>query len=345
MNVEPTSLTAHFRAVFATVSAPSQLLGRVLHTAFDQLRIHTDQGEYTAFALERDEASRPVTGDWVVLDPERSLVVQVLPRATEFVRQAAGKAVARQTLAANMDLVFLVMAMDSDFSARRMERYLTLAHASRARPVVLLTKAADCADAATAVGQVERVARRAPVHAIDVIAGVAADVPARYLSPGVTAALLGSSGVGKSTLVNHLLGASRTRTAAIRESDQKGRHTTTARELFWLENGAALIDTPGLRELQLWADAEDVQAAFDDVAQFAEACRFRDCKHAGEPGCAVAEALATGELGAERFSSYQSLLAEVDAHARRRARGQDKRRGRQFSRLARDIQRRKYGKP
>ena len=248
-------------------------------------------------------------GDWVEL--RETQIVAVAPRRTLFARKAAGSAVDVQPIAANVDIAFVVMAMDYDFSLRRLERYLVLTRESGARPVVLLTKADLASDVDGRVAAARAVAEEAPVHALAAPSGLGLAAVTDYLKPGVTAVLLGSSGAGKSTLTNVLLGVERMATQAVRESDSKGRHTTTHRELLELPGGAFLIDTPGMRELQLWASEENVNATFGDVEQWAARCRFADCSHAGEPGCAVQQAVADGLLDPERLESLHKLRREA----------------------------------
>jgi ribosome biogenesis GTPase len=254
-------------------------------------------------------------GDWVALETRvaegRATIHAVLPRRSAFVRKAAGAAREVQVLAANIDTAFLVMGLDSDFNPRRLERALVLAWESGATPVVLLNKADLCPD----LGERQRTAEWAdpgvPVHALSARRGQGLEALERYLQPGRTVALLGSSGAGKSTIANRLLGEERLRTAEVRPHDQRGRHTTSHRELFALPGGALLIDTPGLRELQLWATEEGLADAFEDVDRLARSCRFRDCRHRGEPGCAVTAAVESGELSEERLRSHHKLAAEL----------------------------------
>jgi ribosome biogenesis GTPase len=338
-------LPAHFALLFENLGRPELALGRVVYGASGLARVQMDTREILTCSARRDEETPPpITGDWVAVERSAALIRHVLPRATEFSRQAPGRATARQVLAANMDCVFILMALDQDFSVRRIERYLALAHASRARPVVFLTKASLAGDVPRALAEVRAVAGSADVHAVDVLAGIAAETPSRYLGQGVTAAVLGSSGVGKSTLVNHVLGKAVTDTAAVRPSDGKGRHTTTGRELFLLESGAALIDTPGLRELALWAESEDVDAVFPELSELAPRCRFRDCQHGREPGCAVREAGERGAVALERVESYRKLLTEAGEQRSRRTEHERRAHGRKHARLIRDVLTRKYGK-
>jgi ribosome biogenesis GTPase len=336
-------IPAHFLQLFEALGEPALALARVIHAnaGFAQVRLGAEE---IGVLGPGSSPLSPISGDWVAVDRRRGVITHVLPRRTAFVRQAAGKAVAPQTLVANMDLVFLLMALDADFSPRRLERYLTLTHASGAVPIVLLTKAALRNDCSDEIASTKKIAGDVPVHAIDVLAGIEAHRPREYLSAGVTAALLGSSGVGKSTLINHLLGAPCAATHEVRVRDGKGRHTTTRRELFVLHDGAFVIDTPGMRELQLWADTEDVEATFPEILELAQLCRFRDCQHSDEPGCAVLDALERGDVDPARVQSYRGLLDEVRVHQERQ-KNRRRARARVQTRALRDIQRRKYGKP
>jgi ribosome biogenesis GTPase len=263
-----------------------------------------------------------VVGDWALLDALGNVAERV-QRKNVLARRAVGRRERAQLIAANVDVVLIVMALDADFSVRRVERYLTLAHEAEVPGVIFLTKAASCPDLTSCLAQVEVVARGAAVHAIDVVAGLNADIPASCLAPGMTAVMVGSSGVGKSTLLNHLVQRSITPTAEVRARDGKGRHTTTWRALHVLPNGAGLIDTPGMREVQLWASTEALTASFDDVAALAAACRYHDCRHAGEPGCAVAAAVADGKIDAERVDSFGRLHSEL-SHQSTQRRAQDR---------------------
>ncbi len=252
----------------------------------------------------------------------------VLPRRTCFTRKVAGRTSDAQVAAANVDTVFLVAGLDGDFNPRRIERYLVAAASSGAAAVVVLNKAdlvlrANPAQYAVRIAEVEEIAGSAPVHAVSALAGDGLDALAPWLAPGRTVALLGSSGVGKSTLVNALAGAARQDTGPVREADSRGRHTTTHRELVALPGGAWLVDTPGMRELGLVGGAAGGEAdalgaaSFGDVEALARACRFADCQHAGQPGCAVAAALADGSLDPERHASWRKLGRELRAHAAR----------------------------
>lgn len=238
-------------------------------------------------------------GDWVAFTPfnlDEGLIHAVLPRRSVFARKAAGSSNVEQIVAANLDRVFLAMALNQDYNLRRLERYLALAWESGADPVVVLTKADLCHDLDARGQAVAAIAGIVPVIVTSSLTGAGLDLVRALVEPGRTAAILGSSGAGKSTLINRLLGAEHLVTQPIREDDGRGRHTTTRRELMLLPGGGLILDTPGMRELGLWDGACGLEAAFDDVEALTEACRFRDCEHGSEPGCAVQAALCDGAL-------------------------------------------------
>jgi ribosome biogenesis GTPase / thiamine phosphate phosphatase len=268
----------------------------------------------------------PAVGDWVMVANGRqpALISAVLPRRSAFVRSAAdatrrsaGSLADEQVLAANVDVAFLVTGLDHDFNLRRLERYLAVAWSSGVRPVIVLNKADVALDLEDRLLAVESIAPAVPIVVLSALTGDHVTDLAPYLTAGQTAVVLGSSGVGKSTLVNALLGEQRQTTAAVREDDSRGRHTTTHRELFELAGGGQLIDTPGIRALEVAGADEGVDTAFDDIADLALACRFSDCRHEGEPGCAVRSALEDGRLSHDRLASHRKLEREI-AHAERK---------------------------
>ena len=282
-------------------------------------------------------------GDWVALDGD--VIRAVLPRRSAIVRHAAGLAAARQVLAVNVDVAFVLSSFGADLEPRRLERYLTAIWDSGARPVIVLTKADLEPDPRTAALAVEASAIGTPVHVVSAVTGEGCEEVRAYLEPGVTGVLLGSSGVGKSTLVNRFAGAELLRTNEIREDDGAGRHTTTHRELVLLPGGGLLIDTPGLRELQLWdAGSVGFEETFAGVEELAADCRFSDCSHTREPGCAVLAAVDDGALPLDRLRSYRKLERELRAAAIRqdaRLRREEVRRWRLLTRDARARTRRR----
>lgn len=289
----------------ARMSAIQGERGRVLIGASEIDAVVAGSVIYAADAA----ADLPVTGDWVaarLVEPELALIEQILPRRTRIARRAAGRRNEQQVLAANIDLAFIVCGLDGDYSARRLERYLVTVREGGVEPVVVLNKSDVCADTQAALDAARGIAGPARVLAISARTGLGCEEVDALLRPGATAVLLGSSGAGKSTLLNRIAGAELQRTAAVRESDARGRHTTTVRELIQMPGGAALIDTPGLRELQLWVAPESIAAVFDDIAAIAAGCRFADCSHITEPGCAVREA-----IDAARLESFHKLRREA----------------------------------
>jgi len=262
----------------------------------------------------------------------------LLPRQTRFSRRAAGPRADEQVMAANFDAVLLAMSLNDDFNLRRLERYLVMAWDSGAMPVIVLTKLDLAHDAEERVQEVEQLAPGVPVLAVSAVTGEGMDGLEPWAVPGKTLVVLGSSGVGKSTLMNRLAGKELARTQAIREDDARGRHTTTHRELYRLDNGVLVLDTPGIRELQLWESETGMEDAFSDIHALAEGCRFRDCSHDREPGCAVRAAMQAGTLDRKRYESWRKLDREMafitskNAHASREAE-------RRFGRMVTAMQR------
>jgi ribosome biogenesis GTPase len=259
----------------------------------------------------------PAVGDWVALrrphDDGRATIAEILPRRTKLSRKVPERELTEQVLAANVDVIFIVTSLNLELSLRRIERYLASAWESGAAPVILLTKSDLAADADARRADVEAIAFGVPVHVLSSLTGEGLDELPRYFSGHRTAVFLGSSGVGKSTLINLLAGEELQATAEIRASDDRGRHTTVRRELLLLAGGGLVIDTPGMRELQLWESDEGMETTFADVTRLMSQCRFGDCSHRREPGCAVRAALAAGTLARDRWDSYLKLQREQRA--------------------------------
>jgi ribosome biogenesis GTPase len=284
----------------------------VLYTERGELRAETTgKMQYRA----RGQQDLPVVGDWVVIRSReqegKATIYDILPRKSKFSRKVAGNKAEEQVIAANIDTIFLVTGLDGNFNLRRIERYLVLAWESGANPVIVLNKADLCEDVENKVGEVESVALGVPVLAMSAANNEGLDALMAHIGKGATGALLGSSGVGKSTIINHLVGKEILKVQEVRQSDDRGRHTTARHELILLPSGGLLMDTPGMRELQLWGGDEGIKDAFEDIEALAQQCRFRDCQHAVEPDCAVQQALEDGTLDPQRFNSYQKLQKEL----------------------------------
>jgi len=300
---------------------------------FNQIfRIYVEGGELDAITAgrlkhrARGRAELPAVGDWVAVrqrpDEDRGVIAGVLPRRSAFTRRAAGEPTGEQVVAANVDVVFVVMGLDRDFNVRRLERYLVMARESGASPAIILTKPDLCDDLSTHVNEVTSLAGDVVVHVVNPKAGEGLEQLRGHFGAGRTAALLGSSGVGKSTIINRLVGADVRRTQEVRPADSRGRHTTTHRELVALPGGGLIVDTPGMRELQLWDAADAVRETFDDIEALAPGCFFADCRHREEPRCAVKAAVADGTLSADRLEGYlkvQGELAELAKQQEERA--------------------------
>lgn len=288
-----------------------------------------------------DRGDLPVVGDWVVMRPcsegGKVTIHAVLPRKSKFTRKAAGFRTEQQIVASNIDTVFLVTSLNQDFNLRRVERYLIVAWESDARPVIVLSKSDLYDEIEERIREIRVVAGDAPIHAVSVVTQEGLDELARYLKRGQTVALLGSSGVGKSTLINHWLGREYLRVRETREHDGRGMHTTTHRELIVLPQGGLVLDTPGMRELQLWDREGGLHIAFADIETMASHCYFSDCQHQDEPRCAIREALAKGEIDAARYQSYEKLQKELTYLARKqdvRSALAEKKRWKRLSRMA-----------
>lgn len=321
------TLTQEQATAFGKYQAQGYTLGRVAEEHTHVYTVWTEAGEIPAEVSGkfRFEATRrqdfPSVGDYVVLNvrntESRGTIHAVLPRLSRFLRKSAGSTTDEQIVAANVNTLFLVMSLNFDLNLRRLERYLIMAWDSGANPVIVLTKADLCADAEAALKRVQSVAIGIPIHIVSSFTGDGVDGLYQYLGAGQTGAFVGSSGVGKSTLINYLVGQDVQSVNSVREDDDKGRHTTTSRTLLQLPTGGSVIDTPGMRELQLWETGDGLDDTFGDILALGEACQFRDCLHESEPGCEVQAAIRTGALAPERLNSYRKLQREL-AHIARK---------------------------
>jgi ribosome biogenesis GTPase / thiamine phosphate phosphatase len=321
LTLEDYGWDASFAEAFAPHAAEGFEAGRVSLQHNKIYMLYTAAGETWAEATgrlryhAREAGDLPAVGDWVVIrrveSEDKAKIYEILPRRSKFSRKAAGRETQEQIVAANVDTVFLVTGLDNDFNPRRIERYLIMAWESGAEPVVVLNKADLAEDAEEKRKEIELVAPGAVVVSLSAKRGEGVEQLLRFTGRGRTVALMGSSGVGKSTLVNRLLGSDVQRTQEVRAGDERGKHTTTHRELFVMPGGGLLLDTPGMRELQLLVSERGLRETFDEIEEVALECRFTDCRHENEPGCRIREALADGTLDAERYRNYQKMQAEM----------------------------------
>ncbi|MCI0352177.1 MAG: ribosome small subunit-dependent GTPase A [Acidobacteriales bacterium] len=293
--------------------------GRVSWSSRGVYNLYTESGEQRARLSGRlrhraaESSELPSAGDWVAFRQrgDACVIHAVLSRQTMFSRKTAGRTTEEQVLAANVDKVLLITGLDNDYNLRRIERYLAIAWESGAQPVVVLNKTDLCADVATCVVEAERIALGVPVYAISSLTGEGVEQLEPEILPGQTVAMLGSSGAGKTTLINRLLGEDVFATRPVREGDDRGRHTTSVRSLILLPSGALVMDTPGLRELQIWEGDEGLGRTFDEIETLATSCAFSDCSHTSEPRCAVRAAVDQGRLAPERLENFRKLQREL----------------------------------
>jgi len=303
---------------------PNQFPARITRQDLTGYQVECAHGQLLASLpgkFRHDTQSRaeiPTVGDWVMLgtvdqEPGKAQIHRLLARRTRFSRREPGERLDQQVIAANIDTVFIVSGLDDNFNLNRIQRYLLLAWESGAEPCILLNKSDLCKNIQARVQAVEQVAHGTRILAISGLTGDGLQSLKDILITGTTSALLGSSGVGKSTIINTLLGFDYFETSNVRETDSKGRHTTSHREMARIPGGGLIIDTPGMREIQIWADRSSLAQAFADLEELSDRCKFRDCLHDTEPGCAVKTAIDSGELNANRLASYRKLLDEINA--------------------------------
>ncbi|OGS45925.1 MAG: ribosome small subunit-dependent GTPase A [Elusimicrobia bacterium RIFOXYD2_FULL_34_15] len=321
MDLKDLGWNEFFEKHFNEIKTKEIFPARVVKAQREIYWIYSNLGEFKAeisgkFRLNaKSSGNFPVVGDWAIarLSPEGNFAIieGILPRFSKFSRKEAGNITEEQILVANIDIVFLVNGLDGDYNLRRIERYLALAWDSSAKLVILLNKTDVCSDIQKKIAEVESISAGFPVHTLSARNFSGIEILNKYIKKGITIAFIGSSGVGKSTIINCLLGEERLKVGAVRESDSHGRHITTHRELIILPGGGIVIDNPGLRELQMWKNEDTLENTFSDLESLADNCRFRDCKHIDEPGCAVRSAIEKGDLDPKRFQSYIKLKKEL----------------------------------
>ena len=321
MDLKELGFNEFFEKNFEPYKQKGLLAGRVIREHRHIYTVCCEHGHLSAELAGKIDydaqtlADYPAVGDWVAVkalpQEDKAVIRAILPRKSKFTRKVAGRDLKEQIVAVNIDTVFLVSSLDDEFNLRRIERYLVLAWDSDAKPVIVLNKIDLCSDVDRYISQIKFVAPDIPIHPISATEKLGLEALYEYLGSGKTVAMLGSSGVGKSTIINSILGMEHQETAPVRPEDNKGRHITTHRELILLPEGGAVIDNPGMRELHLWADADSISRAFDDIEEIAEMCKFRDCLHDTEPQCAVRKAVEDGKIPAERVANFRKLKAEL----------------------------------
>jgi len=343
---------SHFAEEFQELAQPDVIAARVINQSKHAYRVHSEHGDLPASLagkiLHNIETgdSRPAVGDWVVIKldstGQRAVIKSVLSRKSRFSRKVPGSRTEEQVVAANIDMAFIVSGLDGgrNLNLRRIERYLTLSWDSGASPIIVLNKADLCTDIPAHINDIEHAMWGVPIHVTSATEEWGIDLLKKHFVRGTTAAFLGASGVGKTSIINVLLGEKRLEVGDVREQDRRGRHTTSHRELFLLPGGGAVIDTPGIREIQLWADEDALFSAFPDIEQLSSECRFSDCTHTSEPGCAIREAIEEGTLDVDRFQSYSKLRKEIhylETHREQKARLEEKAKWKKISKWSKEI--------
>ena len=323
---------------------------RIIRENREKYIAYSEQGEFKCevtgkFRFEAySKGNFPTVGDWVVASPRphegKASIDALLPRKSVFLRKVAGNITEEQVVAANIDIVFIVCGLDLNFNLRRIERYLSITWESGAVPIILLNKSDLCPEAEARKNEVKSIALGVDIYTISAFQKIGLDILYKYIQRGKTAAFLGSSGVGKSTIINSLFGTERLKVNEVSELGSRGRHTTSFRELMLLPNGGMVIDTPGMRELQVWGDEKGLKQVFADLEELASKCQFRDCSHQKEPGCAVQEGLSNGSLDPGRLKNFLKLKKEFEYLADRqamKASAIEKARWKNISRYAKDL--------
>jgi len=321
MNLQDYGYNTFFELHFRECASDGHIPGRVAVQNKTNYEVYTEFGELTAEVsgkLMFDAESRddyPAVGDWVLLRPiideSKAIIDKVLPRQTVFSRKEAGSKTERQILASNIDKVFIMTSLNHDFNLRRVERYMILAHEGGAEPVIVLSKADICNDIVGKLKETEIIADGSPVHVLSSFTRQGVDELRKYLEGNVTVGVLGSSGTGKSTFINTLLETDRMKTLDVSKYKDKGHHATTRRELIVVPTGGLIMDTPGMRELQLWDGTEGLENVFEDIESLFHQCKFTDCRHENEPGCAVRAAIKNGEMDEHRYKNYLKMKREI----------------------------------
>ena len=344
-----------FQEQFQLTKVPGSVPGRVVSESRGSYQVNSQYGELTAKIAGKmryqavEKKTYPAVGDWVVIRPlvneNKATIHSVLPRRSKFSRKVAGERTEEQVVSANVDTIFIVSGLDGgrNFNLRRIERYLTLGWSSGATPVIVLNKVDLCPNVSVFIQLVEEIAPGISIHPVSAKERIGLEALRNYLIQGHTVAFLGSSGVGKSALINALLGTEKQEIGEVREDDRMGRHTTTRRELILLPAGGMMIDTPGMREIQMWTGEDDLQDTFYDVETLAKGCRFNDCSHNAESGCAVKEAIDNGDLDPARLESYRKLQNELTYLASREedsTRLYEKVKWKKISKWSKEIQKR-----
>ncbi len=350
MNLDKWGLTSHFKEKTKHLVEQGLNVGRIVKESRHLYEIETEQGRFSGkvsghFVYTAVNRSHyPTIGDWVAvkIDQDTAVIEKLIDRASAFSRKRAGNETEEQVIAANIDYIFLVFALEGgrNYSEGAIERFLTRAWDSGASPIIILNKSDLCENTADFIYKTELIAAGTPIHLTSAIDGNGIEELKNYLKPGKTIGFTGFSGVGKSALINALCGVDIMRTGSIRDDDQKGKHTTTHKELILLDDGSILIDSPGLKELQLWGDESSLDSTFEDISDLTNLCKFSNCSHNGEPGCMIQASLDNGDLDMERYNRYLSMKKELQFLERKasvKARLEEKKKWKDISKFARSI--------